>query len=82
MAINAEVEKTGTESSASLIRRFQKKVQGLGLVQEVRGRRYAARKLSRATKKKRALSLLSRRAKYEHKLKLGKIEERVRGRRR
>lgn len=76
MAINAQVERAANESPTSLIRRFSKKVQGLGLVQEVRGRRYQGRNPSKLAKKKKALGLLSRRAKYEHLLKLGKIVER------
>lgn len=76
MATNAQVERTGSESPASLIRRFSKKIQGSGIVQEVRNRRYHARNTSKLTDKKRALKLLQRRARYEMLFKLGKIVDR------
>lgn len=82
MAINAEVERTGAESSTSLIRRFTKKVQGAGVLIEVRARRYAKRSPSSNTRKKAALKLIGRRNRYEELLKLGKIEERAPRRRR
>ncbi|OGG54694.1 hypothetical protein A3D62_03345 [Candidatus Kaiserbacteria bacterium RIFCSPHIGHO2_02_FULL_49_11] len=73
--INIEVSKGPNENSASLIRRFTKRVQGAGILPRVRSIRYRARKASEYAKKKRALRKLTRRATYEELYKLGKISE-------
>ena len=56
--INAEVQKSGTESALSVIRKFSRRVQGTGLVRAVRGGRYYTRTASKIVKKKRALKLI------------------------
>lgn len=76
--INAEVSKSGNESPLSVIRKFSRKVQGTGLVQNARKRRYFARAASKTVTKKRALKKLERRANYHQMLKDGKIGEPVR----
>jgi ribosomal protein S21 len=76
MATNVQVEKTGGESGASLIRRFTKRVQGAGILPEMRSRRYQVRTASPNTKKKHALKRIARREKYEELMKLGKIADR------
>ena len=43
MAINVQVEKNNNESSANVIRRFTKRMQGAGIVPKVRGGRYFTR---------------------------------------
>ena len=75
MKTNVEVMKQGTESTTSLIRRFQKRVQGAGILQRSRKIRYHARPSSKFTKKKRALKLIERRAVYEELAQLGKLPE-------
>ncbi|QQG37754.1 MAG: hypothetical protein HYS26_03970 [Candidatus Kaiserbacteria bacterium] len=75
MAVNAEVQKTGSESTLSTIRKFSRRVQGTGLVKTVRNRRYYARDASKIVKKKRALKLIKRRAEYRKLVKEGKIAE-------
>jgi hypothetical protein len=75
MAINAEVQKSGTENALSTIRKFSRRVQGTGLVKNARAIRYFARDKSKAVKKKRALKMLKRRADYQQKVKEGKIAE-------
>ena len=50
-----EVKRGKNESSTALIRRFTRRVQGLGLVREVRDRRYWERAVSRNVGHKRAL---------------------------
>lgn len=62
MAINVTVEKHGSESSMSLIRRFTKRVQGAGIVRRVKGARYRLRIQSQA---KRRVSALRRVLKHE-----------------
>ena len=72
------------ESSTALIRRFTRKAQGLGLVREMRERRYWKRTKSKNVGHKRALINKVRRERYHELVKLGKIDpaaKRVRGRR-
>ncbi len=75
MSINAEVSKSGNESTLSTIRKFSRRVQGTGLVRTVRGQRYFTRSASKVVKKKRALKLIKRRAEYKQLLKEGKVTE-------
>ncbi|OGG68643.1 hypothetical protein A3E65_01080 [Candidatus Kaiserbacteria bacterium RIFCSPHIGHO2_12_FULL_56_13] len=69
-----EVRRGKNESSAALIRRFSRRAQGLGLVREMRGRRYWQRTKSKNVYHKRALISLERRAAYRELVKLGKID--------
>lgn len=73
--INAEVQKSGSESALSTIRKFSRRVQGTGLVKTLRARRYHERDKSKAVMKKRALKLIDRRANYRKLIKEGKIAE-------
>lgn len=82
MAINVQVEKNNNESTANLIRRFTKRVQGSGVIPRMRNNRYHERSKSRNVSKTSKLLKLERQEKYEKLLKLGKIQERPRGRRR
>ena len=43
MSINAEVSKSGSESTLSVIRKFSRRVQGTGLVKNARKTRYYER---------------------------------------
>lgn len=81
MATNVEVEKNNNESSANVIRRFTKRVQGAGIVPKVRGSRYHSRTKSRNVRRVARLKKIEKREKYEKLIKLGKIQE-FRGRRR
>lgn len=75
MATNAEVTKAEGETAINLIRRFQKRVQGAGVISRVRGRRYFARGKSRAVARKQALKRISRREEVQELIKLGKMIE-------
>jgi len=75
MSINAEVSKSGNESSLAVIRKFSRRVQGTGLVKTVRGKRYFERDKSKTVSKKRALKLIKRRAEYRQLVKEGKVIE-------
>lgn len=75
MSINAEVQKSGNETTLSTIRKFSRRVQSTGLVKSVRGRRYFSRGNSKIVKKKRALKLIKRRADYRQLVKEGKVAE-------
>ncbi len=75
MAKNVQVERNNNESSANVIRRFQKRVQGAGILQKVRGGRYQSRTKSRNVQRMAKLKKLARKEVYEKLLKLGKIKE-------
>ena len=70
-----EVQKSGNESTLSMIRKFSRRVQGTGMVKTLRARRYFSRDTSRAVKKKRALKLIKRRADFRKLVKEGKVAE-------
>jgi ribosomal protein S21 len=81
MATNVEVEKNNNESSANIIRRFTKRVQGAGIVPKVRSGRYFTRIKSKNVQRTAKLKKIGKREAYEKLLKLGKVQE-FRGRRR
>ena len=80
MAINVEIEKNNNESSANVIRRFTKRVQGAGIIPRMRKNRYFARTKSENVQKTARLKKLKKKDVYEMQLKLGKIQERTRRR--
>lgn len=72
--INAEVAKNEGESAVNLIRRFQKRVQGAGLLNRMRARRYYLRIKSREVRRKHTLKVIKRREAVQELIKLGKLE--------
>ena len=68
------MKRSKNESSTALIRRFSRRAQGLGLVREIRDRRYWKRSKSKNVDHKRALISKVRREKYQELVKLGKID--------
>ena len=81
MATNVEVEKNNNESSANVIRRFTKRVQGAGIVPKVRKGRYYDRGKSKNIQRTTKLKKLKKSVAYEKLIKLGIVQE-FRGRRR
>ncbi|OHA26869.1 MAG: hypothetical protein A3C06_02395 [Candidatus Taylorbacteria bacterium RIFCSPHIGHO2_02_FULL_46_13] len=75
--INVQVERNSNENALTLLRRFNKRVQGAGIVRTVRANRYKARNKSILTRKKRALSVLERRLEVQELIKLGKLPDRM-----
>jgi ribosomal protein S21 len=75
MAINVQVERNNTESSANVIRRFTKRVQNSGIIPRMRSERYHARTKSQNVQKMARLKKLDKKATYEKLVKLGKIQE-------
>lgn len=73
-AVRVEVRRTKNESSASLIRRFSRRSQGLGLVRALRKRRYFAREKSKNVQHTRAMIRGERITEYNELVKLGKID--------
>lgn len=80
MATNVEIEKNNNESSANVIRRFTKRVQGAGIIPRIRKNRYFTRTKSENVQKTARLKKLKKKTVYEMQLKLGKIQERTRRR--
>ncbi len=74
-AINVQVEKNNNESSANVIRRFTKRVQGSGILRKVRDGRYYSREKSDNVNRMAKLKKLGKKETYEKLLKLGKIAE-------
>ena len=77
MAINAEVTKNEAETPVNLIRRFSKRVQGTGLIQRMRSRRYQVRIKSDNVRRKQTLKVIKRREEVAELIKLGKMLERT-----
>lgn len=69
-----EVTKKENESSASLIRRFTRKMQESGILSRAKGLRFKKRALSDLKKKEKALKKDKHKKKLEYLRKLGKIE--------
>lgn len=76
MGVNAEVQKNENETAVNLIRRFSKRVQGAGVIQRLRGRRYHSRVKSREVRRKHTLKVIKRREEVQELIKLGKMLER------
>lgn len=77
MAINVSVEKTGTENSMSLVRRFSKRVLGSGIIRRVKDNRYYQRNVSQSKRKQAALRRVSKREKNAELERLGLLEPRT-----
>ena len=73
--INVEVQRNNNESALNILKRFTKRVQGAGILNRVRGIRYAKRAESPYVKQKRTLKTLRRRKERDALVKLGKIAE-------
>ena len=73
--VNAEVTKSGNESPLAVIRKFSRRVQGTGLIQLSRKRRYFERAASKTVSKKRALKRIKRRDELRRLVKEGKLAE-------
>ncbi|MDO8564981.1 MAG: hypothetical protein Q7R88_03245 [bacterium] len=71
--VNVEVQKTASESNLNLLRRFNKRVQGSGILRQVRSNRYKTRAPSGFKRKQSALKLILKRAEHERLAKLGKL---------
>ena len=75
MATNVAIEKNQNESSANVIRRFQKRVQNSGIVRRLRDERYHKRVKSSNVRKGVRLKKLIKKATFEKAYKLGKTPE-------
>lgn len=75
MATNVQVEKNNNESSANVIRRFQKRVQNAGIIRRLRDGRYHKRVKSDNVRRFNRLKKLVKKTEYERLYKLGKTPE-------
>lgn len=75
--IVAEVSKNGSETNASILRRFSRKVQETNIIQKVKNSRYNQRKESKLKVKKAALKMMEKRKEIERLRKLGKLKPRL-----
>lgn len=73
--INIEVIKGASENNLSVLRRFQKRVQGAGVLNRVRSKRYTERTKSENVRKAKTLAYLKKREETAELVKLGKIAE-------
>lgn len=74
--INIQITKTGNESSANLLRRFQKKIKTSKIVIKAKSKRYHERQLSDLKIKEAALGTMKKREETQKLIKLGKITPR------
>jgi ribosomal protein S21 len=77
MAVQAEVQKNDGETTVNMIRRFSKRVQGAGVINRMRARRYYSRSKSKSVSRKQALKVIKRREEVQELIKLGKMLERA-----
>jgi ribosomal protein S21 len=80
--VNVEVVKGPNENNISVLRRFTKRVQGSGVLPRVRSRRYTERVKSENVKKAKTLNYLKKKEETAELIKLGKISETPKYRRR
>lgn len=74
MATNVQVEKNKNESSANVIRRFTKRMQGSGIIRRMRDRRYYKREKSGNVRRAERLKKLGKKQEFERLYKLGKVD--------
>lgn len=68
-------KESATESNLSLIKRFNRRLQGAGVLRRLKASRWRARPLSPYKKKQRALKRLARRGELEQLRKWGLVDE-------
>ncbi len=75
-----EVKKNPNENNASILRRFQRKIQESGIIYKVKNSRYNERAESKLKVKAATLKRLAKRKNTEKLRKLGKLVSKVRTR--
>ena len=73
--INVTVVKHGTENSMALIRRFQKRVQGAGIIRKVKASRYHERVKSKTKRRVSAIRRIVKKEKTLEMERMGLIKE-------
>ncbi len=80
--VNVEVVKGSNENNISVLRRFTRRVQGSGILPKVRSKRYSERDKSENVKRAKTLAYLKRKEETAELIKLGKMPEPSRDKRR
>jgi ribosomal protein S21 len=75
MAINIEVQKGASENNLSVLRRFQKRVQGAGILSRVRSNRYSERVKSENVRRAKTIAFLKKKEETAELIKQGKMQE-------
>ena len=81
MATNIQVEKTGTENTSAVLRKFTQRMRSAGIVQKMRKIRYRSRPVSKNMQRATALRKIQRRGDFEQLIKEGKLSDSIRGKR-
>ena len=74
--LNVEVKAKPGESTANLLRRFSRKVNGSGLIKRKRSLKTRQRELSKNVRKFQKITALDKSAQVEKLIKLGKLPDR------
>ena len=72
---NIEVTKGASENNLSVLRRFTKRVQGSGVLNRVRSKRYQERTPSKNTRRAKTITHLKKKEVTAELIKLGKVSE-------
>ena len=73
--VNIEVTKGSSENNLSVLRRFTKRVQGAGVLNKVRSKRYTERVPSKNTRRAKTITYLKKKEVTAELIKLGKMTE-------
>jgi ribosomal protein S21 len=73
--VNIEVTKGSSENNLSVLRRFTKRVQSSGVLPRVRSKRYTQRTPSRNTRRAKQINHIKKKEITAELIKLGKITE-------
>jgi ribosomal protein S21 len=77
MTLNVHIAKTGTKTTAKMVQEFTRKIQSLGMVRELRNKRYYAKKHTNLSRHTNAIKRLTKRAEITKLIKEGKLAPRV-----
>lgn len=81
MATNVQIEKTGTDNTSAILRKFTQRMRSAGIVQKMRKIRYRERSISKNMQRATTLRKIERRGDFEQLIKEGKLSESIRGKR-
>lgn len=68
------ITRKGTENSASMLRRFSRRMRDMGIVRKIKDQRYHERVLSPLKQKEQALRRIEKTKEIEQMRKLGKVK--------
>ncbi|NCS99976.1 30S ribosomal protein S21 [Candidatus Parcubacteria bacterium] len=68
------IERKGSENGAGMLRRFSRRLRDMGVVREIKDRRYHSRALSPLKMKEQALRRIEKIKEIDHLKKMGKMK--------